>query len=414
MKEKLKNIDKKNVIYAVMIMALTINMSFAQDHVMYHLCLPVFIWSVYVIKDGMIRIETGDALLFFGMFFFMWRWGGWFLQGMIYAFMCTVIYQVGKYIAGRDSDVSPKRVMYTVMTFALAMFTRGILNYEHIYKWSEYWEENIWLWLDKDIYGHTIVRTQQAFYLVPMGCLLICFIYLIKKNVIIGIMGSILSGIAIWADKVNRGRMVICCVAVASLIVIMAYVIETKLYKNNWFRIMAVIILMGLVAFVTAFMNNTWGLKDRYARSIWQRNGGIFKNIRFILMGRTLSLMLEHPLKGAGDAPLYIDEETGQILHGAHNSWLDIGKQSGIIPFVLVIGFTIYIFVSLVKIWKNSKEINKYVLIVAFAGVTLYNMFEPAILNSISFWISEVFLGGLIIGLSCEFDRKREVVISIR
>ena len=44
----------------------------------------------------------------------------------------------------------------------------------------------------------------------------------------------------------------------------------------------------------------------------------------------------------------------------------------------------------------RSKDVNKYIVISAFIGITFLNMVEPAITTNVNFWALEVYLAGMV------------------
>lgn len=412
MTKKQINIDKNRLIYILAIIAVSVNMAFARNHVMHHLTLTAFIWSVFVIKEGEIRLEIGDLLIFSGMFLFMWRYTGWIPEGLAYALMLTAVYQTGKYIAGSDKENATEYAMNTVMTLAFALFVRALLNYDYELKWRKKKQSfGFKIKIRHDLYDEVIVRTEQAFYLVLIASILICFVFILKKSIAVAVAGIILACLAVWLDVYKRGRMVICCAVAATAAVLIAYAIEKKLYKRRWVQAAGGVVLLLLAAFLVAFALNAFGLHDWYDQSIWVRDGGVFGNIRFGIMKNAFVEMLQHPFTGSND-PLFATDREG-ISGMAHNSWLDIGRRGGLIAFVLTVAFTVINVISLFMVWKKNSDVRRYALIAGFCGITLYNMFEPAVLNMILFWNVEVFMGGLVNGLAGRMSGKSVCVIKM-
>lgn len=416
MKIRLKNSDIQWLLYTVLMVVSAICLAFSEDKQLPYLATMAFVWSAFAIASGKIRLDIGDAFIFTGMLLFMWMYRGWFTEGLAYAFMCLSVYQAGKCIAGRGESPNDGvvRAMYMTVMMACAFLARGLLNYDYIVKWKRglkvFWFR---IRIEHDIYDDTIVRTEQAFYLVLMSCLLICFAFiLVKKSVAVGLAGIVLASLSVWLDVYKKGRMVACCAIVTIGVVLIAAGIEKKLYKRRWIQITGAVALIAVIAFIGAIALNLFGLHDMYEKSFWVRDGGILGNVRFRIMKNALTEMVRHPLTGSDEALFFTEKE--QISSMAHNSWLDVGMQSGIVPFLLTVAFTVTNVISLFNIWRKSEDIYKYVLIAGFIGLTLYNMFEPAILNYFLFWIAEVFVGGLANGAWGSMSDRKEIVIKLR
>lgn len=74
-------------------------------------------------------------------------------------------------------------------------------------------------------------------------------------------------------------------------------------------------------------------------------------------------------------------------LNYAHNLWIDIGKEAGIIPFFLMVVYTINYFVSLFGITKDKNISTKYKIFLwsIYLGVNI-NFFVEPILQGIPFY----------------------------
>lgn len=85
-------------------------------------------------------------------------------------------------------------------------------------------------------------------------------------------------------------------------------------------------------------------------------------------------------------------------LNYAHNLWIDVGKDVGIIPFILIIIYTINYFVSLFGITKDKNISTKYKIFLwsIYLGVNI-NFFVEPILQGIPFYFMIfVLINGII------------------
>ena len=100
--------------------------------------------------------------------------------------------------------------------------------------------------------------------------------------------------------------------------------------------------------------------------------------------------ILEHPMGGN-------NERIGELKY-AHNMWLDVGKQAGIIPFVLLSVFTIISLWNVIKIFKNEKFSNEFKVFLAgiYSAVLLNMAVEPIMQGEPLFFIMFCMIIGMV------------------
>lgn len=100
--------------------------------------------------------------------------------------------------------------------------------------------------------------------------------------------------------------------------------------------------------------------------------------------------ILEHPMGGN-------NERIGELKY-AHNMWLDVGKQAGIIPFVLLSLFTIISLWNVIKIFKNEKFSNEFKVFLAgiYSAVLLNMAVEPIMQGEPLFFIMFCMIIGMV------------------
>lgn len=85
-------------------------------------------------------------------------------------------------------------------------------------------------------------------------------------------------------------------------------------------------------------------------------------------------------------------------LKYAHNMWLDVGKQTGIIPCALLVTFFIINLKNLYKLIKNNEVSNnlKVLLIGVYTAVLLNLFVEPILQGEPLFFIMFCVIMGMI------------------
>ena len=87
-------------------------------------------------------------------------------------------------------------------------------------------------------------------------------------------------------------------------------------------------------------------------------------------------------------------------LEHAHNVWLDIANAAGVIPFFILLMYTIVSIVDMVKFLRNTQVGHelKYIVSGLYISLLLYYMVEPALMANIRFFIPWPYLNGIIRG----------------
>lgn len=159
---------------------------------------------------------------------------------------------------------------------------------------------------------------------------------------------------------------------------------------NNFVKNIVIIIALLLVIFLIYYFN-LFGAKDfvlssnllnrmNDARSI--SNADEFRFESFF-MG--LSDLFMYPFGG----------RKSQIYR--HNMWLDVGRISGIFPFIFLVAYTVITAISAYKIFKNKsiKIETRYLILSVYIGVNINCFFEPVIEGFANFFFTFCIINGM-------------------
>lgn len=357
-------------------------------------CLAVIMLSFL---NGGIEIGIEDLLLAIGMFSFYFIKGESLFSSVLFCFRVVVIFIIGKELV-RRCDIS--KVMYT---FVVAYGVHGALEY---ISWilSKNSLVDILIW-PSFFTGELTVSTHHNFYMIAVVCSIVygCGLLLQKNKK--GYLWLVLSNLYAGISMVAYGRSPFAILCVVLLICLSLYcneirVFETDIFKKNKGKmyIFCGIVSCLIIALLLIDVNNaTTGIA--FIDYNVHRDGGILKNVRFRLMLEQLKLLPSYPMGGC-DVLL-----TESEFEWVHNSWLDIARRSGLIPYISLVLFGLISFSDLWKVWKN-KNIDraiKYWVIAVYLGFFLYNSIEPAIFARFTFWVSYVLMAGVVRGIAkCE------------
>ena len=248
-------------------------------------------------------------------------------------------------------------------------------------------------------------RTTYEIGFIFITCSLGYSIYRAKKNKIALVL-IILANLLIQYFEVKiEGRENRLLLPIALLIVGSLYLLDNRKSISIKAKKAIVACVVAFIIFVIfawiAFINNWFGLHDRYLGSVWAGSGGVFTNVRFSYNLGALKSMLIHPLD---DFRGYEDMTRG------HSMFLEYGRVGGFSIYVLFIIFNIFVLKDIIKIsfLKNTNAWIKYLIVPALIGINLYYAMEPNGYVYKSFWMLGLYLSGMLRGW-LEISDKPEI-----
>jgi len=124
---------------------------------------------------------------------------------------------------------------------------------------------------------------------------------------------------------------------------------------------------------------------------------------RFIWWSTALNVMMDYPFGGGNG--IYL--EKGMRL--AHNTWIDIGKDLGIIPFtffIIISSLHIYYLIQII-LSRDVEALLKYQLIIISIGVFAIMMIEPVFTSDKTFFAYIFFYFGILGRVHLEVANKK-------
>lgn len=190
-------------------------------------------------------------------------------------------------------------------------------------------------------------------------------------------------------------RTLIIVFAVSSILSCITFIILNRrnraLVLKNVKTLLIVIIVIFLV-FISDFMGIREKIEDtkllRRINKTYSTEEADENRVQTLFLA--FDSILEHPMGGN-------NERIGELKY-AHNMWLDVGKQAGIIPFLLLILFTIISLWNVIKIFKNNRFSTEFkVFLVGIYSAVLLNMtVEPILQGEPLFFIMFCMIIGMV------------------
>lgn len=274
-------------------------------------------------------------------------------------------YFIGYHIINKKSNICINNISVVIVS---GLFIHGMLNMFLFFSngITSRSVPDIWL-------GTPIAATLQGIFFTCVCSLLFYSIYIIKskKNKVIVLL-SILFSIYSSLRTASRTLLVITIVTFICNVIIYMYI--NKIRFNKIFKlIISVFLIISTIIVIYKF--NIFNLKDFYEGSEFYNR--INSDYITTLSEDPRYEMYKKTIIGIYDNPIGGDRIDG--VRYAHNLWLDVGKKVGIIPFTLLILYTVMTLITMIKIIRNNNiEIKfKYLFASIYISMILNFMVEP-------------------------------------
>ena len=258
----------------------------------------------------------------------------------------------------------------------------------------------------KDIYGGVISATLQNLNYIMAVALFFYFI-VYENKISLKIIGILSTFGGIIGSILNASRTVLYVTPIVFLFALFLYMLINKSFILGIMKwIGTVIVLFSiilLIMWIDIFNIQEWFATTALGQrnSISQSGNTIASNDRWTYAIDILNLL---PLYPFGKSP---------YDNYAHNLWVDVAKDAGVIPFILYTLFTIGTIFLIIKIYREktiSKE-NKIVIISVVVVFLIVFFTEPILEGApIFFGIFAYIIGGI---QSIIMRKKRHLVLKL-
>ncbi len=251
--------------------------------------------------------------------------------------------------------------------------------------------------------GGLLVSTILTYYLTFMVILLpfiLLYFKTFKQNgftylELIFLLGLSLFSIFLAAQMGRR-------TAIVLLIVILCYLFLYKLIKH-WKQLNLKVIFLIIILSITLMGVGSYFLEDTSAIQRLISRG--FHDRRFGLWIKGIQVMLDYPFGGGYDIIL------SNFSKLAHNTWIDIGKDLGIIPFIFFLLLSL-VFIYHVLCISFNKTINIFIKhTIVIISITLFTilMIEPVFNSDKTFFSYTMFFLGVVITVNNKYKTVENV-----
>lgn len=183
---------------------------------------------------------------------------------------------------------------------------------------------------------------------------------------------------------------------------IMVFLFSQKINFKKMLNSIYIIFLFGILAIL--YNLNVFGIKNNWESSTVFYRMQIMDGTddpRILAWKSTLTGLFNNPIGG---------KETEMNLSYAHNLWLDVGYETGIMPFILLTTITIMAIMSFISFLKKDFPIFMKGLIIALLTATFISFtLEPVIQAWFSYFNIFCFITGMVYKMNFENRRAKHL-----
>lgn len=331
--------------------------------------------KIYV---NMIKQSSFIMLFFFGV---SYSFIGRDLRYIEYYFLCPLLAYIMGWVIVENCKISRayfiKNIIYSVV---LGYGVHAILNLS-INRGNLRWELI-------DFYTKSIRSATGSGVLNTLCFSLIMYLIVIEYSKFIKIIGFGIIFFSIWYALILGTRTQFIILILVNSLVFLLYYHETSKLRKKMKYLFFISVILGICGYL--FINNKFGIKDAFWSSnlavrfldVGTKSSDLDRKSRYLL---GIFNMLEYPFGGLIFKPYY------------HNLWLDIGRISGIIPFVFMSVYSFIINKHMLKVFLkkiNEKEI-RFLILAVYMGVQLNFFVEPVLEGMNEFFLCFCFINGM-------------------
>lgn len=380
---------KIDVTIQIMVFCIAMNIFHLGQFLLPVICLILWVNDKFRLKIGNLKIFV--LLCLFSLFFFIFGFKLGFYSVM--GFCLPMAYYIGGRLNKSADNI--KKLIYLI---ALGMGTHVLLNMA--YDFTIYGTDllnhrshyDIWL------QDETMLTAVAINYMVLTGS--VYYLIFKERNMVVKFL-LLFVYMIMMIYNIGVGRRT--PVLLIGIIFILSIIFDYFIFGSNKRILKKTLIIFIMVVILTVIMwfSNLFGFRNMLA------------NTQFISKFREYGLdtgRFDIMINGMKMMPHYL--WGGQNISGAmdiqiHDLWLDIYDYAGIIPFVLMIVFTVYEIASFVKLLINKKISSdfKILLIGVYAACLIQAMLEPLMTGASIFLICMVMMFATTDTLSAEADK---------
>lgn len=388
--QKLKNLDKIvlgiNLLYIFLVF-----LNYRDIPNRYTLLAATGLTFFYVLANKKIYLDINTILLGVTLGLYAKLRGFDAMSILMHAALPSMLQLLGKAIQQNGIPKSEKVwiCLLPAIVFLIGYSAHGVLNAcvffvegtiaEQVRYWADVWTRNI------------LPGTQQSIWLLPMIAVMLPAVFCFRKYKVMGSLILIAGIFFLYYSFASLSRVPIMIFGIMAL-----WELGLFLFLNRKNRVIVkkvrkiLLVLLGLCLLGLLLILLNWSaIKEIPFVQNLSKDGGILNNVRFRAQRSVLTQLFEYPRGG-----MPIPE-----IKMAHNVWLDMAKDTGVITFFLFMVYTIFTLIQVFQLVKSDvSEEMKYLLTGIYFAFFLYYSVEPALNANIQYLVPWTFVNGIICG----------------
>lgn len=301
-----------------------------------------------------------------------------------------VAYYIGSIIVNKRENEN--KISGFIISIAIGLAIHAILNFGYALISNNVNRNTLDIW-SRQISSATL----QAMMLVMIESLLY-YIIIYVRNMKIKVALLILFGVGIIYNirLGTRSTLIVCMVTFMCAMILSLFLEKDKKKILKKIGIILLCIICIIVLIGACYYYNIFGIGDKinnsqlYKRFTNEKDADYSSSIRILALKSALTQMFDYPLGGYQMKLISVKY--------VHNLWLDVNYATGIIPFILIILYTILVLKSLIMTIKNKSFSNSYKMLVfsIYIGVLMSFAFEPIIEGAPYYFIMFCLINGIV------------------
>lgn len=294
-------------------------------------------------------------------------------------------YSIGIILLDNSYQDYSKGLKIIIYTIVFGRFIHGLLNFISSSGYTGYIRNGL------DFWTKTIIAATGQGALMTMAISLLFYsVFVVKKSNIFEKAATLLCVIVSLVNSLlSASRTAMIIMVLVFILCAITYILISNEEESKKRKLIVGMVVLGLL-FFWVYRSNTFGVK-----SYWESTP-LFERINTVTsyeMGdQNRMMMITTTLNEALDRPL----GNGNMSSTAHNLWLDVLKQTGWLPFVLLVSFTVITLKRLIRMIRNERIPTdvKFLLFSVLTGAIFNFAVEPIFKGMPYYFVSFCVIAG--------------------
>ncbi|MBD3363031.1 hypothetical protein GF362_04900 [Candidatus Dojkabacteria bacterium] len=232
-----------------------------------------------------------------------------------------------------------------------------------------------------------------AGYVLLMMPFLLYFLYSIKSKLFKTyiVMNIVVSIILVWWSGSRMGQIILIFLLIYSLALFIKHYFTQPILKKFALAISIILgIMVILIVFTTSSRFQAFGLLDDTRRNIWKASLQAISDSPLIGYGLDVGgyILPAYMYQSGVNVPISLDR--------AHNEFLDISLNTGLIGLVFVSCFALYLYYKFLTLFKGMEAKKKILFIVLLSTILIFWVRSMVNVNGIMHYVFYVFVSAFI------------------